>query len=162
MRSLLTRFLHAREAMAAANLSITDFVDVGIECTLRQLLEHGFFHAGARLAWLPCSCLGTLLCFLLSSRACAQAGALLAPQQGPLTASASPSPYSTPNPSLPQPPRPTDATPDPHPGNLLATADGTLVYLDFGMMSEAPQYARFAIISHVVHLVNRWGAHNRA
>jgi predicted unusual protein kinase regulating ubiquinone biosynthesis (AarF/ABC1/UbiB family) len=37
----------------------------------------------------------------------------------------------------------------------LASADGTLVYLDFGMMSEAPQYARYAIISHVVHLVNR-------
>ncbi|GBF89170.1 aarF domain-containing protein, chloroplastic [Raphidocelis subcapitata] len=78
-----------REAMDAAGLSITDFVDVGIECTLRQLLEHGFFHA------------------------------------------------------------------DPHPGNLLASVDGTLVYLDFGMMSEAPQYARYAIISHVVHLVNR-------
>ncbi|KAI8476423.1 MAG: ABC1 family-domain-containing protein [Monoraphidium minutum] len=78
-----------KEAMAAAGLSITDFVDVGIECTLRQLLESGFFHA------------------------------------------------------------------DPHPGNLLASPDGTLVYLDFGMMSEAPQYARFAIISHVVHLVNR-------
>ena len=25
---------------------------------------------------------------------------------------------------------------DPHGGNLLATADGKLVYLDFGMMSE--------------------------
>jgi aarF domain-containing kinase len=31
--------------MAAAGLEVTDFVDVGIECTLRQLLEHGFFHA---------------------------------------------------------------------------------------------------------------------
>jgi hypothetical protein len=29
------------------------------------------------------------------------------------------------------------------------------VYLDFGMMSEAPQAARYAIIQHVVHLVNR-------
>ena len=27
---------------------------------------------------------------------------------------------------------------DPHPGNLLATTSGDLVYLDFGMMSEAP------------------------
>ena len=44
---------------------------------------------------------------------------------------------------------------DPHPGNLLATTDGDLVYLDFGMMSEAPQSARYAIIEHVVHLVNR-------
>jgi predicted unusual protein kinase regulating ubiquinone biosynthesis (AarF/ABC1/UbiB family) len=78
-----------KEAMEAAGLSVVDFVDVGIECTLRQLLEHGYFHA------------------------------------------------------------------DPHPGNLLATRDGTLVYLDFGMMSEAPQYARYAIMSHVVHLVNR-------
>ena len=29
------------------------------------------------------------------------------------------------------------------------------MYLDFGMMSEAPQSARYAIIQHVVHLVNR-------
>jgi aarF domain-containing kinase len=78
-----------KEAMDAAGLQITDFVDVGIECTLRQLLEHGYFHA------------------------------------------------------------------DPHPGNLLATPDGSLCYLDFGMMSEAPEYARTAIITHVVHLVNR-------
>ena len=28
---------------------------------------------------------------------------------------------------------------DPHGGNLLATADGRLVYLDFGMMSEVPR-----------------------
>lgn len=75
--------------MDAAGLDIIDFVDIGIECTLRQLLEHGYFHA------------------------------------------------------------------DPHPGNLLATTSGDLVYLDFGMMSEAPQGARYAIIAHVVHLVNR-------
>ena len=31
--------------MDAAGLSIIDFVDIGIECTLRQLLEHGYFHA---------------------------------------------------------------------------------------------------------------------
>lgn len=40
-------------------------------------------------------------------------------------------------------------------GNLLATTSGDLVYLDFGMMSEAPEYARYAIIAHVVHLVNK-------
>lgn len=76
-------------AMAAAGLDVVDFVTVGVECTLRQLLEAGFFHA------------------------------------------------------------------DPHPGNLLATRSGDLVYLDFGMMSEAPPAARYAIIAHVVHLVNR-------
>ncbi|KAL4858875.1 Protein ACTIVITY OF BC1 COMPLEX KINASE 3 [Chlorella vulgaris] len=76
-------------AMARYGLDIVDFVTVGIECTLRQLLESGFFHA------------------------------------------------------------------DPHPGNLLATTSGDLVYLDFGMMSEAPPQARYAIIAHVVHLVNR-------
>ncbi|KAG1659167.1 hypothetical protein FOA52_007548 [Chlamydomonas sp. UWO 241] len=75
--------------MDAAGLSVVDFVNVGIECTLRQLLDHGYFHA------------------------------------------------------------------DPHPGNLLATQSGDLVYLDFGCMSNAPQYARYAIIEHVVHLVNR-------
>ncbi|PRW44567.1 putative aarF domain-containing kinase chloroplastic [Chlorella sorokiniana] len=77
------------KAMSALGLDIVDFVTVGIECTLRQLLEAGFFHA------------------------------------------------------------------DPHPGNLLATTNGDLVYLDFGMMSEAPLSARYAIIAHVVHLVNR-------
>ena len=34
-----------KAAMAAARLDVVDFVDVGIECTLRQLLEHGYFHA---------------------------------------------------------------------------------------------------------------------
>ena len=65
------------------------FVDSGIQCSLRQLLEFGYFHA------------------------------------------------------------------DPHPGNLLATPDGRLAFLDFGMMSEMPETARYAIIDHVVHLVNR-------
>jgi len=44
---------------------------------------------------------------------------------------------------------------DPHPGNLLATPEGKLAFLDFGMMSETPESARYAIIEHVVHLVNR-------
>lgn len=35
-----------KPAMDAAGQKIVDFVDIGIECTLRQLLEHGYFHAG--------------------------------------------------------------------------------------------------------------------
>mmetsp|Transcript_6951 Transcript_6951/g.10955 ORF Transcript_6951/g.10955 Transcript_6951/m.10955 type:complete len:740 (-) Transcript_6951:340-2559(-) len=65
------------------------YVNIGIECTLRQLFEYGFFHA------------------------------------------------------------------DPHPGNLLACEDDTLAFLDFGMMAEAPQSARYALMAHIVHLVNR-------
>ena len=34
-----------KKRMDAAGFDIIDFVDVGIECTLRQLLEHGYFHA---------------------------------------------------------------------------------------------------------------------
>ena len=64
-------------------------VEVGVQCSLLQLLEHGFFHA------------------------------------------------------------------DPHPGNLLATPDGKLAYLDFGMMSEVKPYQRYGLIEAVVHLVNR-------
>lgn len=64
-------------------------VEVGVQCSLRQLLEHGFFHA------------------------------------------------------------------DPHPGNLLATPDGKLAYLDFGMMSEVKPHQRYGLIEAVVHLVNR-------
>jgi hypothetical protein len=44
---------------------------------------------------------------------------------------------------------------DPHPGNLLGTTDGRLAFIDFGMMAETPPDARYAIIAHVVHLVNR-------
>jgi aarF domain-containing kinase len=81
--------LSEQQIIEEQGLNILQLVDTGIQCSLRQLLEHGFFHA------------------------------------------------------------------DPHPGNLLATPDGRLAFLDFGMMSETPESARFAIIGHVVHLVNR-------
>ncbi len=67
----------------------THLIEVGVNCSLRQLLEHGFFHA------------------------------------------------------------------DPHPGNLLATPDGKLAYLDFGMMSQVKPHQRYGLIEAVVHLVNR-------
>jgi predicted unusual protein kinase regulating ubiquinone biosynthesis (AarF/ABC1/UbiB family) len=70
-------------------IEATHLIDVGVQCSLRQLLEHGFFHA------------------------------------------------------------------DPHPGNLLATPDGKLAYLDFGMMSEVKPYQRYGLIEAVVHMVNR-------
>ncbi|KAF6152055.1 hypothetical protein GIB67_031377 [Kingdonia uniflora] len=44
---------------------------------------------------------------------------------------------------------------DPHPSNLLATLERKLAFLDFGMMSETPEEARFTIIGHVVQMVNR-------
>ncbi|MGD2182540.1 ABC1 kinase family protein [Lusitaniella coriacea] len=76
-------------AVQAQGIDATHLVEVGVECSLRQLLEHGFFHA------------------------------------------------------------------DPHPGNLLATPDGKLAYLDFGMMSRIQPYQRYGLIEAVVHLVNR-------
>lgn len=81
--------LNEQAAIERQGLKVLDLVNTGIQCSLRQLLEYGYFHA------------------------------------------------------------------DPHPGNLLATTDGKLAFLDFGMMSETPEEARFAIIGHVVHLVNR-------
>jgi predicted unusual protein kinase regulating ubiquinone biosynthesis (AarF/ABC1/UbiB family) len=44
---------------------------------------------------------------------------------------------------------------DPHPGNLLATMDGKLAYLDFGMMSEVKPAQRYGLIEAIVHVVNR-------
>ncbi|GJD11867.1 Uncharacterized protein Gasu2_59910 [Galdieria sulphuraria] len=44
---------------------------------------------------------------------------------------------------------------DPHGGNLMATKDGKLCYLDFGMMSELKPAQRYGIIEAVVHMVNR-------
>ncbi|KAK1263456.1 hypothetical protein QJS04_geneDACA009366 [Acorus gramineus] len=81
--------LNEQEAIERQGLKLLDLVNTGIQCSLRQLLEYGYFHA------------------------------------------------------------------DPHPGNLLATPEGKLAFLDFGMMSETPEEARFAIIGHVVHMVNR-------
>jgi predicted unusual protein kinase regulating ubiquinone biosynthesis (AarF/ABC1/UbiB family) len=81
--------LTSLEAVAAQGLDATYLVEVGVQCSLRQLLEHGFFHA------------------------------------------------------------------DPHPGNLLATPDGKLAYLDFGMMSQVKPYQRYGLVEAIVHLVNR-------
>lgn len=81
--------LNEQVAIEKQGLKVLDLVNTGIQCSLRQLLEYGYFHA------------------------------------------------------------------DPHPGNLLATPEGKLAFLDFGMMSETPEEARFAIIGHVVHMVNR-------
>ncbi|MEM1172993.1 MAG: AarF/ABC1/UbiB kinase family protein [Cyanobacteria bacterium P01_H01_bin.35] len=77
------------EAIKAKNIDAKYLIEIGVQCSLRQLLEHGFFHA------------------------------------------------------------------DPHPGNLLASPDGKLVYLDFGMMSEVKTYQRYGLLEAVVHLVNR-------
>ena len=77
------------EAVRQLGFDPDDMVQVGVDCSLQQLLEHGFFHA------------------------------------------------------------------DPHPGNLLALADGRLAYLDFGMMSEVTRESRTGLIQAVVHLVNR-------
>ncbi|XP_042496341.1 uncharacterized protein sll0005 isoform X3 [Macadamia integrifolia] len=63
-----------------ACLNRKGLIDMGLYCSLRQLLEVGFFHA------------------------------------------------------------------DPHPGNLVATADGSLAYFDFGMMGDIPRHYRVGLI----------------
>jgi len=75
--------------LSAQGIDARYLIEVGVQCSLRQLLEHGFFHA------------------------------------------------------------------DPHPGNLLATPDGKLAYLDFGMMSEIQPLQRYGLIEAIVHVVNR-------
>ncbi len=77
------------EAIRAQGIDASYLIEVGVQCSLRQLLESGFFHA------------------------------------------------------------------DPHPGNLLATPNGKLAYLDFGMMSEVKPHQRYGLIEAVVHMVNR-------
>ncbi|CAM0905765.1 unnamed protein product [Alopecurus aequalis] len=77
------------ERISKANLNRKKMIDEGLYCSLRQLLEDGFFHA------------------------------------------------------------------DPHPGNLVATADGSLAYFDFGMMGDIPRHYRVGLIQMLVHYVNR-------
>lgn len=38
---------------------------------------------------------------------------------------------------------------DPHPGNLVATEDGSLAYFDFGMMGDIPRHYRVGLIRMV-------------
>lgn len=77
------------QTLDAYNLDRKKLLDTLIQCSLRQILENGFFHA------------------------------------------------------------------DPHAGNLLATPDGRLCYLDFGMMSYAATRQRNGFLLAVVHIVNR-------
>ncbi|XP_048493996.1 uncharacterized protein LOC104905999 isoform X3 [Beta vulgaris subsp. vulgaris] len=77
------------DAIAKLQLKRMELVDQGLYCSLRQLLEVGFFHA------------------------------------------------------------------DPHPGNLVATDEGSLAYFDFGMMGNIPRHYRVGLIQVLVHFVNR-------
>ena len=44
---------------------------------------------------------------------------------------------------------------DPHPGNLFATLDGRMAYIDFGMMDQLNESMKETIASAVVQLINR-------
>jgi hypothetical protein len=46
---------------------------------------------------------------------------------------------------------------DPHPGNLLRTADGKICILDFGLMTEVEPERRLALVEYIAHLsVQDW------
>ena len=77
------------EQIKAAGLDANALIKIGVTSGLRQLLEHGFFHA------------------------------------------------------------------DPHPGNLFATPDGRMAYIDFGMMDQLETETKETIASSVVQLINR-------
>ncbi|WP_107669066.1 AarF/ABC1/UbiB kinase family protein [Cyanothece sp. BG0011] len=76
------------DKIRAAGLDPYAIVKIGVTSGLRQLLEHGFFHA------------------------------------------------------------------DPHPGNLFATLDGRMAFIDFGMMDQLEEETKETIASSVVQLIN--------
>ncbi|KAJ9524782.1 hypothetical protein QJQ45_024403 [Haematococcus lacustris] len=46
---------------------------------------------------------------------------------------------------------------DPHPGNLMRTADGKIVILDFGLITEVSEDQRIALVEFIAHLtVEDW------
>jgi predicted unusual protein kinase regulating ubiquinone biosynthesis (AarF/ABC1/UbiB family) len=77
------------ESIKAAGFDPDEIIRIGVTSGLKQLLEHGFFHA------------------------------------------------------------------DPHPGNLFATTDGKMAYIDFGMMDQLEEETKETIASSVVQLINR-------
>jgi predicted unusual protein kinase regulating ubiquinone biosynthesis (AarF/ABC1/UbiB family) len=44
---------------------------------------------------------------------------------------------------------------DPHPGNLFATYDGRMAYIDFGMMDQLDLHTKAQLVDSVVHLINK-------
>ncbi|MEL6489172.1 MAG: AarF/ABC1/UbiB kinase family protein [Cyanobacteria bacterium J06634_6] len=44
---------------------------------------------------------------------------------------------------------------DPHPGNLFATPDGRMAYIDFGMTDQLDQVTKETLVDSVAHLINR-------
>ncbi|MBF2063199.1 MAG: AarF/ABC1/UbiB kinase family protein [Calothrix sp. C42_A2020_038] len=44
---------------------------------------------------------------------------------------------------------------DPHPGNLFATPDGRMAYIDFGMMDQLDEITKETLVDSVVHLTNK-------
>lgn len=44
---------------------------------------------------------------------------------------------------------------DPHPGNLFATLDGQMAYIDFGMMDQLSEETKETLVDAVVHLINQ-------
>ncbi|MGK7948961.1 MAG: ABC1 kinase family protein [Xenococcaceae cyanobacterium] len=44
---------------------------------------------------------------------------------------------------------------DPHPGNLFATEDGRMAYIDFGMMDQLEENTKETLASAVVQLINK-------
>ncbi|MDY6936878.1 MAG: AarF/ABC1/UbiB kinase family protein [Cyanobacteriota bacterium] len=44
---------------------------------------------------------------------------------------------------------------DPHPGNLFATAEGQMAYIDFGMMDQLEESMKEKLVDALVHLINR-------
>ncbi len=77
------------DRIRAAGIDPNDIIKIGVTSGLRQLLEHGFFHA------------------------------------------------------------------DPHPGNLFATFDGRMAYIDFGMMDQLEPGTKETIASSIVQLINK-------
>jgi predicted unusual protein kinase regulating ubiquinone biosynthesis (AarF/ABC1/UbiB family) len=44
---------------------------------------------------------------------------------------------------------------DPHPGNLFATANNEMAYIDFGMMDQLEESMKETLVDALVHLVNK-------
>jgi predicted unusual protein kinase regulating ubiquinone biosynthesis (AarF/ABC1/UbiB family) len=44
---------------------------------------------------------------------------------------------------------------DPHPGNLFATLEGQMAYIDFGMMDQLEESTKESLVDALVHLINK-------
>ena len=128
---------------------VGSLVNLGVICYLKQLLQTGFFHAGAQASMCMCvlqrrqSAPSSLACTeplhqSFFSQTCDGSGGCIQRRVHDKWWRAKAEWHA-----------------DPHPGNLIRTPDGRLAIIDFGLMTNIDDEIKYGMIEAISHLIHR-------